>query len=308
MSDPHLKRLGVLILLVMAILAGSLYLIARPMPPAPVPPATPVEPVATSNPSQAGSTSSTQPHIIWSPSAITVFLLPGDIKQRTVGFTSSITLQSVSIEVVPEIAPFLRVTPSLIASLSPNQQQAVQIRAVLPVDASSSVYEGTVHITSQSKTIPQTLKVIITVGLPPDPGAAGSATLAGIDSDGDGVRDDVQRYIGLSYPQSAKERAALTQAALALEDELIGSGNGVKEVGDALDCLSYTLMTSDADAVEGKKAHDVYLSLRAVVLNTPDRAKAFVHADSTLGSTVRFSTPYAQKAIRCLIDPSLFPN
>jgi len=36
--------------------------------------------------------------------------------------------------------------------------------------------------------------------LPPDPGSAGRATLEGIDSDGDGVRDDIQRFIELNYP------------------------------------------------------------------------------------------------------------
>src|SRR5216683_231714 len=40
----------------------------------------------------------------------------------------------------------------------------------------------------------------ISITLPPDPGAAGKATLQGIDSDGDGVRDDIQRYIALTYP------------------------------------------------------------------------------------------------------------
>jgi hypothetical protein len=113
----------------------------------------------------------------------------------------------------------LTVTPSVIQFLSQNQGQPIQIRAVMPVGSPTSSYEGAIHVDAQNRTIPQTLKVLITVGLPPDPGAAGNATLAGIDSDGDGVRDDVQRYIGLTYPQSAKERAALTQAAVALEDE-----------------------------------------------------------------------------------------
>lgn len=33
---------------------------------------------------------------------------------------------------------------------------------------------------------------------PPDPGSAGKATFAGIDSDQDGIRDDVQRHIILA--------------------------------------------------------------------------------------------------------------
>ena len=49
--------------------------------------------------------------------------------------------------------------------------------------------------------------------LPPDPGPAGLATLARIDSNNNGVRDDVARYIALTYPASteADTRSALTQ-------------------------------------------------------------------------------------------------
>jgi hypothetical protein len=49
-------------------------------------------------------------------------------------------------------------------------------------------------------------------GLPPDPGEAGKATIEGIDSDQDGLRDDIQRYIALTYPDSEKTREALRQA------------------------------------------------------------------------------------------------
>ncbi len=306
MNDSQLKRVAILIVLVVAILGGSLYLFARPSPPASVPP-TPV-PAGASSPAQSASSSSTQPKITWSPSSIMVSLLPGDIKQRTVFFAGTAALQNVSIEAVPEIASFLSVTPSAIAFLSASQNQLIQIRVTMPVNASSSTYYGTIHVDDGSSTIPQTLKMTITVGLPPDPGAAGNATLAGIDSYGDGVRDDVQRYIGLTYPQSAKERAALTQAAMAMQDELTGDSNGPKEVGDALDCLGATLMTSGGDVVGGKNTHDAFLSLEAVILNTPDRAKGLAQADSLSGAVIRFSTPYAQKASRCSIDPSLFPN
>lgn len=46
-------------------------------------------------------------------------------------------------------------------------------------------------------------------GLPPDPGKAGKQTLMGIDSDGDGLRDDVQRYIYLTYPDQPDVQRAL---------------------------------------------------------------------------------------------------
>ena len=49
--------------------------------------------------------------------------------------------------------------------------------------------------------------------LPPDPGSAGELTLLGIDSDNDGVRDDVQRYIEFTYPNSQRVRLALREIA-----------------------------------------------------------------------------------------------
>lgn len=38
--------------------------------------------------------------------------------------------------------------------------------------------------------------------LPPDPGAAGKETIEGIDSDGDGIRDDLQRWIYFNIPET----------------------------------------------------------------------------------------------------------
>ena len=48
------------------------------------------------------------------------------------------------------------------------------------------------------------------VNLPPDPGEEGKKTLLGIDTDGDGVRDDIQRYIYFTYPDDKKLRLGLT--------------------------------------------------------------------------------------------------
>lgn len=43
------------------------------------------------------------------------------------------------------------------------------------------------------------LEVESQVYLPPDPGLNGDASLLGYDSDGNGVRDDIQRYLELRY-------------------------------------------------------------------------------------------------------------
>ncbi len=62
------------------------------------------------------------------------------------------------------------------------------------------------------------------VGLPPDPGEAGKATVAGIDSNGNGVRDDVERLIALTYPDTPKLRSALMQSSKADQSILMVDG------------------------------------------------------------------------------------
>ena len=60
----------------------------------------------------------------------------------------------------------------------------------------------------------------VPVVLPPDPGEAGKATLAGIDSDHDGVRDDLEREIVYMYPQNDQVRRVL-RAMMKKEQDVI---------------------------------------------------------------------------------------
>ncbi len=55
--------------------------------------------------------------------------------------------------------------------------------------------------------------------LPPDPGVEADKTIAGIDANQNGIRDDVELAIFNKYPNSAKTRSALLQYALALQME-----------------------------------------------------------------------------------------
>jgi hypothetical protein len=55
--------------------------------------------------------------------------------------------------------------------------------------------------------------------LPPNPGIAGKKTILGIDSDGDGVRDDIQIAVTKLIPDDPYKRAAL-MCYFAMENEL----------------------------------------------------------------------------------------
>jgi hypothetical protein len=160
MNDSSLKRIGILIVFVLVVFAaGSLYLFARPAPPAPIPPA----PTPASNPAEAASTSSTQPKIAWSPTSTLVILSPSESATRDFAFVSDQDLQNVVIEAVPEIAGFLTIEPSTFASISAGQPQSVHMSLSIPSSTALATYVGTIHLRVGSSTLPQTLKVDLQV-------------------------------------------------------------------------------------------------------------------------------------------------
>ena len=128
-------------------------------------------------------------------------------------------------------------------------------------------------------------------GLPPDPGEAGKATLAGIDSDKDGIRDDVQRYIELTYSgdENINVRKALRQNAEGFQLELLASSNKEESVWLLHDrerdgyCLTGVVGGADA-------AFDVGSALQAQILNTELRSRAWIafnrHIGGEFGSNV----------------------
>lgn len=62
-----------------------------------------------------------------------------------------------------------------------------------------------------------TLADVMGDNLPSDPGTEADKTIAGIDANKNGIRDDVELAIFKEYPDSAKTRAALLQYAMALQ-------------------------------------------------------------------------------------------
>lgn len=94
-----------------------------------------------------------------------------------------------------------------------------------------------------------TMDDVLGKNLPPDPGAEADKTVAGVDANGNGIRDDVELAIFKEYPDSAKTRAVLLQYALALQMEVIQPivntetvTEVVTEQGRADSCVSDTLV------------------------------------------------------------------
>lgn len=235
---------------------------------------------------------------VWEPEAIAISGMPGE----TVSF-------SVTAHAGPVLAKtFCALGATTFAKLSDNLASAADMVSIAPtsVCGRDTVISVTMHLSPSvpvgmidgslrlyrsvrvlGKTIvtpvwlaeplPVSLSVETTNdGLPPDPGEAGKATLAGIDSDGDGIRDDIQRYIALTYPgdQNINVRKALRQNAEGFQLELLASSNKEESVRllharerDGY-CLTGVMGGADASA-------DAGFALQARILNTEMRSYAW---------------------------------
>jgi hypothetical protein len=151
------------------------------------------------------------------------------------------------------------------------------------------------------------------IPLPPDPGEAGKTDLLGIDSDQNGVRDDIDRYIVFSFPDSEKKREGLKQSARYLNNYLRDREDKGKTrenggiLGDkATDCLIY-VFNDDLDASD--KAEEEII---AQFLNTPERSRAHKKADRQMGgyaSDTGLASEWSErKKTACFFDADSLPN
>lgn len=137
--------------------------------------------------------------------------------------------------------------------------------------------------------------------LPPDPGEAGKATLEGIDSDNDGVRDDIQRYIALTYPESEKVRVGSLQLAKAMQIAILGSSTKQKSISSSfyvnksIECLSYL-------SKYGIDGSEVIANLIGKLVNTVDRYSAYSRYNQNLSGN-SFRIPQYDRKSSCDFDP-----
>ena len=113
-------------------------------------------------------------------------------------------------------------------------------------------------------------------GFPADPGEPDRKTIEGIDSDQDGIRDDLQRWIYSMHPNDSEKRFLLRQQArfyqyslqLGFEDEKVRKG-AMRLIERMIDCENWIYKDSFDGHVEG-------LYLKAQALNTYGRTARFL--------------------------------
>ena len=146
-----------------------------------------------------------------------------------------------------------------------------------------------------------------TLDLPPDPGPAGDETIEGVDINENGVRDDIERWIGLNYRNSEKTRMALTQVYYPLQNFMIHARENDRDAVyndmDALqragECLDY---------IRPDDAYKLIEELKARVVNTSDRAYAYLDSSRILGGGSFPSAPFSKWNMSCTFDPDALEN
>ena len=189
--------------------------------------------------------------------------------------------------------------------VTPTSPEQIRIQvSVASGDASTPVLSEELTIT------------IMDGPLPPDPGEAGKQTLAGIDSDNDGVRDDVQRYIAETYAHSLKQRAVLTQSAMTWQ-KIVDDGedkpltvDNFRQLINSEYCLDSILMADAADVDGGMKAYKASRELQEKSLNTMSRFEVYLHAndhiDVDTAGEIGKSVPHSEKESYCEFNPAAF--
>jgi len=208
----------------------------------------------------------------------------------------SITISPDSIEIKEGESLQLEVTGHYDTGVEKDIAAQVQWSAaesqIVTVDANASLKaleEGTTTVTAKMENIETTMTVVVYKEinghrLPPEPDKAlNDSTLLGIDTNDNGVRDDVERYIYERFgkdPEYPKTKIALAMqyawsTQRILETPTIESK---KYLDDAIDCQYYWLEKkteglSGLESIKYSEKHGVFndTALKDIMMNTKER-------------------------------------
>ena len=186
-----------------------------------------------------------------------------------------------------------------------NQNVQTLERAIAPLPAGN-----TLSITVRSN--PGAFLLVQVLGtptfqLPPDPGSSGDATLEGVDVNGNGIRDDIERWIYLTYPDSEKLRRALIQEYYPLQNMII---HGQQQNRDAVydDMIALQRSSECLFYVHPDRPHKISSELEARILNTDQRTYGYFEASRLLGGGTFQGVPMSKWKNSCNFNPDEMKN
>ena len=100
-----------------------------------------------------------KPGITWNPSSLSEELEAGQSTTTTVTFTSGSSVRNVTVEVDPEIAPYVSVSPDSFNTLASGTSYDIDVSFTATGDATVGEYEGTIYIQQRKRTLSKQLPV-----------------------------------------------------------------------------------------------------------------------------------------------------
>lgn len=123
----------------------------------------------------------------------------------------------------------------------------------------------------------------------------GTESIAGVDANGDGIRDDVETLIEEKYSANPRVRSAVRHLAKNLQEAVVHPEATEEKPGTfAVDCLHY--ITPD-------QAYEIVETIQAETANTYARTRALIKESARFnGKILRHAVNQAEA---CAFDPSL---
>jgi hypothetical protein len=153
---------------------------------------------------------------------------------------------------------------------------ALRLRIVAAIFLSFGLLAGTVRAAAAPAWLD------LAAELPPDPGEAGRATLAGVDVNDNGVRDDLERYIARHFGDDPRVRRAVANAVIATQQGILATDDAESRAAQAMllhvgDCMG---AIGPVLAPYG----DALWRLRRLIDDTPERRQALeAHMTRVMG-------------------------
>ena len=137
----------------------------------------------------------------------------------------------------------------------------------------------------------------------PDPGEAGKATLAGIDINNNGVRDDVEVYIEQTVTDSARHREALKDYARAIQQGFFVSDRTSAMIAGDAEIRAYRCIV-----FLGKHNELKWKEVTSLMANTPERYRALDNLGELQDGRIIREIRDSQYREQCNFDIEALPN
>jgi hypothetical protein len=166
---------------------------------------------------------------------------------------------------------------------------------------------SSVNSTTSTSTVATSTTTVPTTATTTIPQYQDNGTVAGVDADNDGVRDDVQQYIASVRPNEARKREALMQYARTLQTAYTKvtteaeAVNVESQIQKAVSCIVFM------NEVTGK--NNPARAINNLMHNTPERLKAQLKYEKFLdGKVFTVSSPGETATDVCDFDLNSLPN